>query len=94
MECGVCHQEIKSGEYILWGTPVMFNGPEDGAVSFIESLQLTDIGIHTSCLESPVEAARTPNTATPEPVWDEPVVESTEEESIVCRSDALSILNL
>lgn len=94
MECGVCHQEIKSGEYILLGTQVVFNGPGESDISFIKGLPSISVAVHTSCLESPAEAARTPNTATPEPVWDEPVVESTEEESIVCRSDALSILNL
>lgn len=83
MECLLCHQKIKTGQHIFVGATAIFVGPGEDD---LDSVGIdSDLGgvIHRSCLESPVEATRTPDTATPEPIV---------EESVVTRSDALSLL--
>ena len=85
MECLVCRQKIKPGEQIFWVTPVVFCGPEDGDVDHVDASDDFTPAVHRICMESPTEAAKTPDTATPEPA---------EEESVVQRSDALALLNL
>lgn len=84
MECLVCHQKIKLGEQIFWGTQMEYCGPGNDDCIYSEASRGLMGGIHLSCLESPVAVARTPNTVVPERV---------EEESVVSRSDALAIFD-
>jgi len=85
MECMICHQRIESGERILWVSPVMFHGPEDGDVSYVEPSDDFQPAIHQSCLGKSTAAAET---------LDRGVSETTEKESVVSRSDALSLLGV
>lgn len=57
MKCLICHKLVKSGEYILWVSPVIFRGPEDGNVVHVEPPDGFHPAIHSECLEKPVEAA-------------------------------------
>lgn len=85
MECMICRQRIESGERILWVSPVVFRGPEDSDVSYIEPSDGFQPAIHQTCLGNPALATKTLNTGGSEPV---------EEELVVSRSDALSLLGL
>lgn len=88
MECLVCRQKIQHGERIFAGSGGVCridSDYEDGCWDFgcsEGSEELVGV-IHLSCLESPVETITTPNTASPETVGEELVVQ---------RSDALSLL--
>jgi hypothetical protein len=83
MYCIVCHQKIKSGEQIFWGSQMECCG--NGEIDCSSSGASDGLmgAIHLFCLESLIEAAKQPNTAVCEPVV---------EESVVARSDALSLL--
>lgn len=87
MECLICRQNIKPGEQIFWGSQMECNGPGESDCSYSGASEGLVGAVHLSCLESPADAARTPNTAVSEPVEEELV-------SIVERSDALSLLGL
>lgn len=87
MECMICHQRIESGERILWASPVVFHGPEDGDVSYIESPDDFQPAIHQRCLGKP-----TATTGGPNRVVSEPVEETSE--AIVERSSALAMFDL
>jgi len=93
MECLICHQIINPGEQVFWGSQMECNGFGHDACGYSVASDGLIGAIHLSCLESPTEAARTPNTATPEPV-PEPIPEPVKEKSVVQRSDALALLDL
>ena len=84
MECLVCHQKIHPGEQIFWGNQMECCGCGESDCSYSEASDGLMGAVHLSCLERPTEIARTSNTAVPEPV---------EEESVVSRSDALSLFD-
>lgn len=80
MECILCRQKIKPGQHVFVGATVVFVGPENDD---FDSIGVSDdLGgvVHLSCLKSPTEVVKTPNTVVPEPV--------------VERSDALSLFGL
>ncbi|RLC88997.1 MAG: hypothetical protein DRJ03_00105 [Chloroflexi bacterium] len=85
MKCLVCRQKIKPGQYVLVGAAALCSGPGEDDFDHVEAENDLEGVVHLSCLESPAEAARTPDTAAPGPV---------EEESAVQRSDALALFNL
>lgn len=82
MYCIVCSQQIGIGEQILWGTQMVCAGPGENDCDYSDDPGGLVGAVHVSCLESPTATTTEPNTAVPEPV---------EEESVVTRSDALSI---
>ncbi len=81
MECLVCRQKIKLHEQIFWGNQVECCGPGDSDCSYLSDSGGLMGAIHLSCLESPTAVTRTPNAEVPE------------SESVVERSDALSLLD-
>lgn len=90
MECLICHQKIQNGERIFTGSVGICRTDsdwEDGCWDFCGSDGSEELvgAIHLSCLQSPAEVVRTPDTVVPELV---------EEEAIVQRSDALGLLGL
>lgn len=90
MECLVCRQTIHPGERIFAGTEGVCCVDSDWEGCCLDlgysggSGELSGV-IHLSCLESPVVVTATPNMASPELV---------EEELVVRRSDALSLLDI
>lgn len=84
MECLVCHQKIKSGEHVFWGSQMICDGPEHMDFHYFPASDNSMGVMHLSCLESPAAAATTPNGT---------VLEQVEEQLAVTRSDALAIFD-
>jgi hypothetical protein len=82
MKCTVCHEKIKPREIILIAAQAVYNGPSDDDVTY--QVAQDDFGgaIHKKCLQSSGEAISVANTGVPE---------STSEELLVRRSDALAL---
>ncbi|KKN98995.1 hypothetical protein LCGC14_0142400 [marine sediment metagenome] len=81
MECLICNGKIQPGEEIFYGNQVEYS--TDGSWSYSKESEGLVGAIHLMCLRNPVAATRMSNTATPEFVG---------EEFLVQRSDALSLL--
>jgi hypothetical protein len=89
MECLVCLQKIECGEKIFLGSQGVCRGETDWEYGCSNGAgELVGV-IHLSCLESPAQPAKTPNTVVPERVEEE-----SEMVSVVERSDALSLFDL
>ncbi len=86
MECIVCNQKIKLGENVFYGTQMVYCGPGESDCEYSGAIEGLVGGVHVSCLESPLEIARTTNRVVVEPVEEK-------SESVVKRSDALSLLS-
>lgn len=84
MECLVCHQKIKHGEQIFFGSQGVCRGETDWDCGCFEGVEELVGVVHLCCLASPAETAKRPNMVVPEPVEESAV--------LVRRSDALSLL--
>lgn len=84
MYCIVCSQQIGIGERIFWGTQMVCCGPGESDCDYSDDPGGLVGAVCASCFESPTAATTDPRTVVSEPV---------EEELIVTRSDALSLLN-
>lgn len=84
MECIVCHQNIKSGEQIFWGSQMICCGHGEVDCSSFGDVDGLMGGIHLLCLKSPVALTTTPDMVVPESVVEELVVQ---------RSDALRLFD-
>ncbi len=91
MVCIVCNRKIKSGEQVFWGNQVEFRivtlscGSLEDNFSYSGAQEGLMGAIHLSCLNRPAGVVETLNAVVPEIVV---------EESVVQRSDALSIFDL
>ena len=85
MTCLVCALKIEPGERILSGCVSVYRGPTDSDLEWDMPTDHLDGSLHLDCLKSLSEAARTSNTMTHD---------LAEEEVVVERSDALSLLGL
>ena len=84
MQCIVCHQKIQPGEQIFWGSQMECCGDGEIDCSSSEASDGLMGAIHLFCLESSTGVARTSKSA---------ICEPDVEESVVARSDALSLLS-
>jgi hypothetical protein len=79
MECLVCHQKIKSGEQIFFGSQMRCCGFGEYDCSYSGALDELVGALHLSCLKSPIAVI-------PEP--------AEESELVVQRSNALGMFDL
>jgi len=79
MKCIICSKKINIGEQIFWGNQMTCCGPEESDLSYSEATKGLVGAIHLSCLKSPTAAITTSDI-------------NAEDEFVVQRSDALSIL--
>lgn len=84
MKCLVCSQIVEPGEQVFWGTQIVYRGPGESDFDYFEGSGGLVGAVHLFCLESPAAISRMPNTVVP-------VLVSVEPESVVERSDALSL---
>lgn len=85
MECMICRQKIKCGEQIFFGSQGVCLGEFDWGYGCSDGTEELVGSVHISCLQSPAAAIVSTNTALPECV---------EEECVVQRSDALALLDI
>jgi hypothetical protein len=79
--CIVCNRKINFGEQVFFGNQVEYCGPGEDDCSYSGAMEGLMGAVHLSCLDRPAGVAETQNTAVPET------------ESVVERSDALSIFD-
>jgi hypothetical protein len=84
MECVICHETIRPNEVVLMTVPIVYLGPSQDDVMHQASLDDFFVVVHRECLDSPTGAATSPG---------EPPVDVVVEESIVQRTDALSLFD-